>query len=95
MPIYKLFVNGRRFIGKIGSGTGTGQTFAIAATSFTDDAGSTSPFPNSYAYYNLYINGILQTADVSTITVGPSSITIPNGDTLDPDTPVILEFVVT
>jgi hypothetical protein len=95
MAIVKLFMAGRRFTGLAGSGTGTGATFAIAATAFTNDTGASTAFPASYAYYNLYINGVLQTSDTSTITTSPSSITIPGGDVLDAATPIILEFIVT
>ncbi|MEK4841039.1 DUF4183 domain-containing protein [Bacillus sp. FSL L8-0152] len=95
MAIVKPFVAGRKFTGLASSGTGTGATFAIAATAFTNDIGTNTAFPASYSYYNLYINGVLQTADTSTITVGPSSITIPDGDVLDGATPIIVEFIVT
>jgi hypothetical protein len=95
MAIIPPFIASRRFISTISAGTGTGATFAIVATAFTNDTGGTSTFPNSFTYYNLYINGILQVGDTSTITVGPSSITIPGGDVLDPATPVTVEFIVT
>jgi ribose 5-phosphate isomerase len=94
MAIIKPFVAGRRFTSTAGAGTGTGATFSIAATTFTNDAGATATaFPGSFAYYNLYINGVLQTADTSTVTT--TAITIPGGDVLDPATPIIVEFVVT
>ncbi|MEJ8547975.1 DUF4183 domain-containing protein [Brevibacillus borstelensis] len=94
MPIVKPFLAGRRFASTIGAGTGTGATFAIAATAFTDDTGAAATaFPGSFAYYNLYINGVIQTADTSTVTT--TTITIPGGDALDPATPLIVQFVVT
>jgi ribose 5-phosphate isomerase len=94
LPIIKPFVAGRRFASTAGAGTGTGATFAIAATAFTDDAGATATaFPASFAYYNLYINAVLQTSDTSTVTT--TTLTIPGGDVLDPATPIIVEFVVT
>ncbi|WKB35354.1 DUF4183 domain-containing protein [Terrilactibacillus sp. S3-3] len=93
MPIVKPFVASRKFASTIGAGTGTGATFAIAATTFTDDSGAAAAaFPSSFAYYVLYINGMLQTADVSTVTT--TAITIPGGDALDPADPVTVEFVV-
>lgn len=93
MAIIKPFLASRRFASTIGSGTGTGATFAIAATTFTDDTGATATaFPGSFAYYNLYINSMIQTGDTSTITT--TEITIPGGNVLDPATPVIVEFVV-
>ncbi|MBN6187627.1 DUF4183 domain-containing protein [Aneurinibacillus sp. BA2021] len=94
MPIVKPFIAGRRFTSTIGAGTGTGATFAIAATAFIDDSGTAATaFPASFAYYNMYINGILQTGDTSTVTT--TAITIPGGDVLDPATPIIVEFVIT
>ncbi|RFB18198.1 DUF4183 domain-containing protein [Bacillus sp. HNG] len=93
MPIIKPFLNGMRFVASIGDGTGTGPTFAIDATSFLDDEGvAATAFPGSFAYFNLYLNGMVQTGDVSTVTT--TSITIPDGDILSPGTPVIIEFVV-
>ncbi|MBY6037270.1 DUF4183 domain-containing protein [Fictibacillus nanhaiensis] len=96
MPIIKPYYNvkSRRYASTIGSGTGTGGTFAIAATAFTTDTGAAATaFPSTYAYYNLYLNAMIQTADTSSVTT--SSVSIPGGDTLDAATPVILEFVVT
>jgi len=93
MPIVKPFMASRKFTATIGDGTGTGATFAIAATTFTDDTGAAATaFPSSFAYYVLYLNGLLQTADVSTLTT--TTITIPDGNTLDPATPVVVEVVV-
>lgn len=96
MPIIKPYfnVNASRFASTIASGTGTGATFEIAATAFTDDTGApATAFPTTYSYYNLYINGMIQTDDTSTVTT--AEITIPNGDTLAGQTPVIIEFVTT
>jgi ribose 5-phosphate isomerase len=93
MPLVTPYQNSKRFTSTLGAGTGTGATFAINATAFTADTGSAATaFPSSYNYYNLYINGILQTADTSTITT--TAITIPDGDTLDPGNPVVVQFVV-
>lgn len=93
MPLVTPFQNSLRFAATIGDGTGTGATFAIAATAFTDDAGaSATAFPGSFNYYNLYINGIMQTADTSTVST--TTITIPDGDTLNGGTPVVVQFVV-
>lgn len=93
MPIVTPYQNSRRFSSTIGAGTGTGATFAIAATTFTDDAGAAATaFPGIYNYYNLYINGIMQTADTSSVTT--TAITIPGGDALDPGTPLVVQFVV-
>jgi ribose 5-phosphate isomerase len=93
MPIVKPFMASRKFTATIGDGTGTGATFAIAATTFTDDTGAAATsFPASFAYYVLYLNAQIQTADVSTLTA--ATITIPDGDTLDPATPVVVEVVV-
>ncbi|TRY25244.1 DUF4183 domain-containing protein [Brevibacillus sp. LEMMJ03] len=93
MPIIKPFMTSLRFTSTIGAGTGTGATFAIAATAFNDDAGAAATaFPSSFAFYNLYINGVLQPGNTSTVTT--TSITIPDGDAENPATPVIVEFVV-
>lgn len=93
MPIIKPFMASRKFSATIGDGTGTGATFAIAATAFTDDTGAAATaFPGSFAYYVLYINAQPQTADTSTITT--TTITIPGGDALDGGTPVLIEIVV-
>lgn len=88
------FIAGRRFTTTLASGTGAGATFAILATTFTNDTGGTATaFPSSFAYYELYINGVVQMGNTSTVTT--ASITIPNGDTLDPATPIVVEFIVT
>ncbi|MBO1000962.1 DUF4183 domain-containing protein [Bacillus sp. SD075] len=93
MPIIKPFMASRKFTATIGDGTGTGETFAIAATTFTDDAGAAvTAFPGSFAYYVLYINAQIQTADTSTLTT--TTITIPDGDALDGATPIVIEVIV-
>ena len=93
MPIVTPYQNSLRFASTFGEGTGTGATFAIDATSFTDDSGAAATaFPSSFNYYNLYINGILQTADTSSITT--TAITIPGGDALNDGIPLIVQFVV-
>ncbi|MFD3449420.1 DUF4183 domain-containing protein [Microbacteriaceae bacterium 4G12] len=93
MAIIKPFVASRRFNSTIGVGTGTGATFNIAATAFSNDAGTAATaFPSSFAYYNLYLNGQLQPAINSSVTA--TAITIPDGDALDPGVPVTVEFVV-
>ncbi|MEC0123372.1 DUF4183 domain-containing protein [Paenibacillus pabuli] len=93
MPLVTPFQNGVRFAATIGDGTGTGATFAIAATAFTNDAGAAATaFPSTFNYYNLYINGIMQTADTSTVTT--TAITIPGGDALNAGIPVVVQFVV-
>lgn len=93
MPIINPFIASRRFASTAGAGSGTGATFSIAATTFTTDTGtSATAFPSSFAYYNLYINGMLQTGDTSTITT--TALTIPGGDALDSSNPIMVEFVV-
>ncbi|MFU0789397.1 DUF4183 domain-containing protein [Virgibacillus proomii] len=92
MAIIKQFMTAERFSATIGDGTGTGAGFTIPATAFTDDTGgAATAFPTSPAYYNLYLNGVLQTGDTSTLTT--TEITIPDGDTLNPGVPVIVECV--
>lgn len=93
MAIVKPFMASRRFTTTAAAGTGTGATYNILATAFTTDTGApATAFPTSPAYYNLYINAQIQTGDTSTATT--TAITIPNGDTLDPATPIVVEFVV-
>lgn len=93
MPITKPFMAARRFSATAGDGTGVGAAYTILATATTNDTGvASTAFPTAPAYYNLYINAQIQTADTSTVTT--SAITIPNGDTLDPATPIVIEFVV-
>jgi hypothetical protein len=93
MPIIKPFMASRKFTATIGDGTGTGATFAIPATAFTDDTGAAvTAFPASFAYYVLYINAQPQTADTSTLTT--TTITIPDADVLDDATPILIEVVV-
>jgi hypothetical protein len=93
MPILKPFMTSLRYTSTIGAGTGTGATFAIAATAFLDDTGAAATaFPASFSFYNLYINGVLQPGVNSTVTT--TTITIPDGDTLNPAIPLIVEFVI-
>lgn len=94
LAIIKPFLASRRFAATLSAGTGTGAAFAVAATSFTNDTGAAATaFPSLFAYYNLYINGVLQTGDTSTITT--TNVTIPGGDALDGATPILIEFVIT
>ncbi|OVE34218.1 hypothetical protein CCZ20_27730 [Priestia aryabhattai] len=93
MPIVKPFMNSLRFSSTAGAGIGTGATYSILATAFTTDGGTAATvFPTAPAYYNLYINGQIQTGDTSTVTT--TSINIPDGDTLASATPIVVEFVV-
>jgi len=93
MPIVKPFMNSLRFSTTAGAGTGTGAAYNILATAFTTDTGAAATaFPASPAYYNLYINGQIQTADTSATTT--TTITIPDGDTLAAATSIVVEFVV-
>ncbi|WNC14105.1 DUF4183 domain-containing protein [Brevibacillus brevis] len=93
MAIIKPFITSARFNSTIGLGTGTGATFAIAATAFNTDAGTAATaFPSTFAYYNLYVNGVLQPGNTSTITT--TAITIPDGDAENGGTPVCVEFVI-
>ena len=68
MPIIKPFMTALRFHATIGDGTGAGATFAIPADAFLDDSGNAvTAFPASFAYYNLYINGMIQPGNTSSI----------------------------
>ena len=92
MPLTRPFMASRKFVATIGDGTGAGPTFAIAVASFTDDTGAAATAFPVPTYYVLYINGLIQTGDVSTITT--TTLSIPDGDTLDGATPVTVEIVV-
>lgn len=93
MAIIKPFMASRGFFTTAASGTGTGVNWGILATAFTDDTGApATAFPASFAYYSLFINGVIQEGSTSTVTT--TLITIPDGDTLDPATPITVEFVV-
>ncbi|WP_410983043.1 DUF4183 domain-containing protein [Bacillus cereus] len=94
MPIVKPFIAGRRFASTAETGTTAGADLTFANTDFTNDAGAVTTFPASFAYFSLYINGVLQTADTVT-GVTTTAITIVGGAVLDPATPLIIEFVVT
>lgn len=94
MPIIKPFIAGRRFTSTAATGTTAGADLTFANTDFTNDTGAVTTFPASFAYLNLYINGLLQTADTVT-GVTTTAITIVGGAVLDPGTPLIIEFVVT
>ncbi|TPG74750.1 DUF4183 domain-containing protein [Brevibacillus laterosporus] len=65
----------------------------MAATAFTDDAGTAATVFPIFAYYNLYINGVLQLSNTSTAST--TGIGIPGGDVLDPGVPIIVVFVIT
>jgi hypothetical protein len=63
------------------------------ASSFVDDNGDpVSAFPSQFEFYSLYINGMIQLNSV--VSVSPFLIAISGGDTLDPDDPILIEFVV-
>ncbi|MBE5106107.1 DUF4183 domain-containing protein [Bacillus thuringiensis] len=64
---------------------GTGAAFAIATTVFP-----------AFAYYNFYLNGVLQPGGNSSVTTSPSvAITIPGGDAFDPAIPVTVALIIT
>jgi hypothetical protein len=93
MAIVKPFMAARRFTATAAAGTGTGAAYSIAATATTNDTGAAATaFTTAPAYYNLYINAQIQLGNTSTATT--TAINIPNGDTLDPATPIVIEFVV-
>ncbi|WP_459503114.1 DUF4183 domain-containing protein [Bacillus sp. C1] len=94
MPIVKPFIGGRRFASTAATGTVAGADLTFANTDFTDDTGAVTTFPASFAYLDLYINGVLQTADTVT-GVTTTAITIVGGAVLDASTPLLIQFVVT
>jgi hypothetical protein len=91
--IIKPFIAARRFNSTAGAGTGVGAAYNILATAFSNDTGAAATAFPVPTYYNLYINSMIQEGSTSTITT--TAITIPDGDTLDPATPIIVEIVVT
>lgn len=94
MPIVKPFIAGRRFISTAATGTVAGADLTFANTDFTDDSGAVTTFPASYAFFTLYINGVIQTSD--TITgVTTTAATIVGGAVLDGGTPIAIEFTIT
>ncbi|HDR6315642.1 TPA: DUF4183 domain-containing protein [Bacillus thuringiensis] len=96
MAIVPPFIASRRFTSTLGAGTGTGATFAVAATACLNDAGAVATAFPVFTYYNLYVNGVLQPGGSSSVTTGAAgAITIPGGDTLDPGIPITVEFIVT
>ncbi|UED76232.1 DUF4183 domain-containing protein [Brevibacillus sp. DP1.3A] len=93
MPIIKSYLTSLRFTSTMSAGTGTGAAFAIAATAFTTDTGAAATaFPSTFAFYNLYVNGVLQAGNTSTIST--TAITIPDGNAENGGTPIVVEFVV-
>ncbi|MFV5170643.1 DUF4183 domain-containing protein [Bacillus cereus] len=94
MPIIKPFIAGRRFTSTAGTGTVAGADLTFANTDFTDDTGAVTTFPASFAYLDLYINGVLQTADTVT-GVTTTTFTIVGGAVLDVATPLVIQFVIT
>ncbi len=93
MPIVPPFQDSLRFTSTIGEGTGVGAAFVVAAVDFIDDTGvAATAFPSLFNYYNLYINGIMQTADTSSVTV--TTLALPGGDALSAGTPLVVQFVV-
>ncbi|PEO01053.1 DUF4183 domain-containing protein [Bacillus toyonensis] len=89
MPIVKPFIAGRRFVSTAATGTAAGADLTFANTDFTDDTGAVTTFPASYAFFTLYINGVIQTGDTIT------AATIVGGAVLDGGTPIAIEFTIT
>lgn len=92
MAIVKPYFATRRFISTAADGTINvlNLDFVVADFTLGNDAAA---FPTSYAYYNLYINGILQVSATSTLTAGTLSII--GGAALQTDSPgeiITLEF---
>ncbi|MFK4302031.1 MULTISPECIES: DUF4183 domain-containing protein [unclassified Paenibacillus] len=93
MPIIPPFQGSKKFVSNILEGTGTGASFSIAAINFIDDAGLTiTSFPTTFNYYLLYINGVLQLDNSSSVSA--TAINLPDGDTLDPSVPIMIEFII-
>lgn len=83
--------------------TAAGATLTIDAASFLQDDGtlltSLPSLASNNSYFNVYINGILQMADISTYTpgatgVGSLAIDVPAGGSGIPTgTPIVLELI--
>ncbi|WP_416149879.1 DUF4183 domain-containing protein [Salipaludibacillus sp. HK11] len=74
----------------------------IDVTEFEDDEGNSAvelpELAANNSYFNVYINGVLQMGDSSSYTAGETGtgqleVTIPEGETIYAETPVILEVV--
>jgi hypothetical protein len=87
------YIASKKFLAKASAGIPAGGSLILFASSFVDDSGNpVSAFPSQFEFYNLYINGMIQLNSV--ISVSPTLIAISGGDALDPDDPILIEFVV-
>ncbi|MBB6284740.1 MULTISPECIES: DUF4183 domain-containing protein [Geobacillus] len=83
--------------------TAEGATLTIDAASFLQDDGSQATelpaLATNNSYFNVYVNGVLQMADISAYTpgatgVGSLAITVPTGSgSIPANTPIVLEIV--
>ncbi|MFD2369813.1 DUF4183 domain-containing protein [Brevibacillus sp. GCM10020057] len=90
-----------RLFYQVPANTNGPTTLTIDAADFMGDDGNTiTELPTldaNNAYYNVYINGVMQMADLSVYTpgatgVGSLAITVPNGQSISMNTVVVLEI---
>ncbi|WP_078381325.1 DUF4183 domain-containing protein [Sutcliffiella halmapala] len=84
--------------------TAAEATLSIDTSDFFDDTGAVPvelpEIETENSYYNVYINGVLQMAGISTYTPGPTTtgsldITVPeDSEPLLADTPIVLELII-
>lgn len=83
---------GTQYVALASTGTLAGGTLTILATAFTDDDGTAvTAFPDNVGYYNLYVNGVLQQAGLSTIST--SQIAITDAADIAGSAPIVVQFV--
>ncbi|MCA0988151.1 DUF4183 domain-containing protein [Guptibacillus algicola] len=77
-------------------------TYTIAVGDFETDTGAAATelpaLGNNNSYFNVYVNGVLQMQDLSAYTAGTSptgklDLTVPDGDSIMANTPIVLEVV--
>ncbi len=80
----------KKYFALASAGTVAAGNLTILATAFVDDSGNAiTTFP-TYAYFNLYINGMIQENGVATLT--SSQVVITGGGALDPADPIFIEL---
>ncbi|MDQ0805510.1 hypothetical protein QF029_003059 [Priestia megaterium] len=91
----------RFFYAATATTTGAATLTIDAADFFGDTGGAATALPalaTDNSYYNVYINGVLQMAGLSTYTpgatgVGSLAITVPAGSSVLTGSPIVLEVV--
>ncbi|MFD2168683.1 DUF4183 domain-containing protein [Tumebacillus lipolyticus] len=80
----------KKYFSVASSGTVAGADLVLDAADFVDDTGTAiTAFP-SFAFYSLYINGMIQQNGVATLT--SSTLTILGGAVLDGGDPITVQL---